>query len=59
MVAKSNSVQTWLTDKLTTNLIQKFQWPPRSLDLNQRDFFLWRYLKARVHIPMPQKQKFI
>ena len=36
------------------NFISKFNWPPRSPDLNPCDYFLWGYLKARVYSPMPK-----
>ena len=35
-------------------LIDKKKCPPRSLDLNPCDFFLWGYLKQRVYNPLPK-----
>ena len=29
-------------------------WPPRSPDLNAQEYYLWRYLKERVHISWPE-----
>jgi hypothetical protein len=50
----ANLVQKWLTDRMGENFISKFNWPPRSPDLNPCDYFLWGYLKARVYSPMPK-----
>ncbi|GBM52208.1 hypothetical protein AVEN_220156-1 [Araneus ventricosus] len=34
------------------------EWPPRSLDPNPLDFFLWGYIKQRVYaIPSPTLQE--
>jgi hypothetical protein len=47
----------------TTGLLQEFfgerivgrdLWPPPSLDLAPSDFFLWGFLKERVHSNNPQ-----
>ena len=32
----------------------KLSWPPRSLDLNPCDFYLWGYLKSVVYSPLPK-----
>ncbi|GBL68685.1 hypothetical protein AVEN_52881-1 [Araneus ventricosus] len=29
------------------------EWPPRSTDLNPLEFFLWGYIKQRVHVSPP------
>jgi len=50
----ANKVQEWLTDRFSTKFINKFDWPPRSPDLNPCDYFLWGYLKARVYSPLPK-----
>ena len=46
-------VQSWLTSKFLSKFIAKFDWPPRSPDLNPCDFFLWGYLKSKVYNPLP------
>ena len=46
-------VQEWLKSKFLTKFIDKFDWPPRSPDLNPCDFFLWGYLKSKVYNPLP------
>ena len=49
----SNLVQDCLHQKFGTKFLSKEKWPPRSLDLNPCDFFLWGYLKSKVYHPLP------
>ena len=32
----------------------KYQWPPRSPDLNPCDYFLYGYLKSKLYKPFPK-----
>lgn len=46
-----------LREKFPDNLISNRSdqnWPPRSCDLTQCDFFLWGYVKSQVHANNPQ-----
>ena len=38
----------------STYYVPKGLWPPRSPDLTQPDYFLWRYLKGRVYRNKPR-----
>ena len=31
-----------------------YNWPPRSCDLTPLDFFLWSYVKDKIHTDAPQ-----
>ena len=46
----------WLEMTFPERLISNksnFMWPPRFLDLNPYDFFLWGYMKGKVHRSQP------
>ena len=49
-----NFAQTWLKDKFDDKFIDKDMWPPRSLDLNPCDFYLWGHLKSMVYNRWPK-----
>ncbi|KAL4467925.1 hypothetical protein ABPG72_022839 [Tetrahymena utriculariae] len=44
----------WLVQKFKEKFIKKEMWPPRSLDLNPCDYYLWGYLKSVVYQLIPQ-----
>jgi len=55
-----NEVQNYLDENLPRRCIGRSTdenmaltcWPPRSPDLTPCDFFLWRYIKGRVFVPL-------
>ncbi|GBM52907.1 hypothetical protein AVEN_197213-1 [Araneus ventricosus] len=53
---KLSSVQQYIRDTFQQQVIGYggcVEWPPRSLDLNPLDFFLWVYIQQRVHATPP------
>ncbi|GBN10448.1 hypothetical protein AVEN_54539-1 [Araneus ventricosus] len=56
-----SSVQQYIRDTFQQQAIGYggcVEWPPRSPDLNSLDFFLWGYIKQRMHaIPPPTLQE--
>ena len=50
---RKKEVQDWLKVKFGDRFIKFGQWPARSADLNQCDFWLWGSLKQKVYNPRP------
>ena len=53
----AKSVRDWLDENLANRWIGRrgsVEWPPRSPDLSPLDFFLWGYLKSKVHNDRPR-----
>ncbi|GBM74150.1 hypothetical protein AVEN_216159-1 [Araneus ventricosus] len=51
-----SSVQQYIRDTFQQQVIGyggSVEWPPRSPDLNPRDFFLWGYIKQRMQATLP------
>ncbi|GBO02307.1 hypothetical protein AVEN_163731-1 [Araneus ventricosus] len=53
-----SSVQQYIRDTFQQQVIGYggcVEWPPRSLDMNPLDFFLWGYIKQRVYATLRQQ----
>ncbi|GFY21167.1 putative LOC100569746 [Trichonephila clavipes] len=57
MSHSSRAIIDLLKDTFGDRLISRFgpvNWPPRSCDLTQLDYFLWGYVKSLVYADKPQ-----
>ncbi|GFV60970.1 putative LOC100569746 [Trichonephila clavipes] len=57
LIHKSRAIIDLLKDTFGDRLSSRFgpvNWPPRSYDLTQLDYFLWGYVKSLVYADKPQ-----
>ncbi|GFT57179.1 uncharacterized protein TNCV_1691931 [Trichonephila clavipes] len=52
---KAFLIQTFGEDRIVSRRC-RYPWPPRSPDLTPADFWLWGYLKYRVHLSGPSSR---
>ena len=48
-----NLLKLFIPGRLISQKGDDYDWPPRSPDLTQLDYYLWGYLKSKVYIDKP------